>query len=578
MPRMIPPIVDSSTPSSERRVFDALAAISDGKRWIVLHSLAVSSSWTGRYGEIDFLALVPSVGMVCVEVKGGGIRSSEGEWFTRNAQGIESKLKRSPFIQAKDGMWKLQKILEKKFGAGSEEARCPLGWVVVFPDVTCPPPTPEFVRADVIDRTDLLEDLGHTIRSLPSLSALANRNDLVLPSERTIQSLLRFLRPDFERIALPNVIDPERRMAELTEEQYRLLDGLEDNRLVIVKGAAGTGKTIIALEATRRAAASGDNVVLCCFNRNLGGWLGRQTASLGPGKVVSGHLHGILRERILQSSLGTELLKAEGTNPPPKDFFTKAYYELGALAIHEAGERFERVIVDEAQDFPPEGLAHVVGAWTDGNATGSTFLFGDFLRQAIYQASGSLDSLKSEFGNAALYGLSLNCRNTKRIGVQTELMTGFTGCRTSERQVEGEPVAIEYVTDNSRISAKVADIFVRLKALGYCPDDVVILGGRRRNGSSLAKIDRLNGWGIRDIEEAAAGDVTYATIHSFKGLEKRVVILIEAISPLSEETDALLYVGMSRAVLRLFVVCREEWRERIETRVRNGVSKLVGTA
>ena len=77
MPAMIPDIVDPRAPTSERRVFDLLRCISDAERWTVLHSLGLSNSYSGEYGEIDFVVIIPDCGIVCLEVKGGGVSCSE---------------------------------------------------------------------------------------------------------------------------------------------------------------------------------------------------------------------------------------------------------------------------------------------------------------------------------------------------------------------------------------------------------------------------------------------------------------------------------------------------------------------
>src|SRR5579872_2178778 len=77
-------------------------------------------------------------------------------------------------------MWKLKQALNAKFGSGSLEARCPVGWIVVLPGVDRPPVTTEFARDEVIDQSDLARDIGDRIRSAPSILQLATRGDLAL--------------------------------------------------------------------------------------------------------------------------------------------------------------------------------------------------------------------------------------------------------------------------------------------------------------------------------------------------------------------------------------------------------------
>jgi hypothetical protein len=116
MPRMVPALIDPQAPASERRVFALLQQAQGTNDWTVLHSLGLSNAYSGEYGEIDFVVLVPDLGILCVEVKGGGIAQHGGRWSTTNSKGEKSALKRSPFRQAKDAMWKLHEAVETHFG------------------------------------------------------------------------------------------------------------------------------------------------------------------------------------------------------------------------------------------------------------------------------------------------------------------------------------------------------------------------------------------------------------------------------------------------------------------------------
>ena len=160
MPTMIPATVDPNAPTSERRVFDLLKCIPDTERWIVLHSLGLSNSYSGEYGEIDFVVIVPDSGIICLEVKGGGVSCTSGTWSTIDQHGARHEYKRSPFAQVQEGMWKLVQAIRTHFGENGAEANCPIGWAVVFPDIASPPPTTEFRRDEVIDRAESLIGAG----------------------------------------------------------------------------------------------------------------------------------------------------------------------------------------------------------------------------------------------------------------------------------------------------------------------------------------------------------------------------------------------------------------------------------
>jgi hypothetical protein len=139
---MLPPVPPTDIPDSERRIFVKLAGEPGTEDWIAFHSLGLSSSYTGHFGEIDFVIIIPGRGVVCVEVKGGGVSQRDGLWTSKDRFGVVHELKRSPFAQAKSAMFKLRKAVEERFGKSSNEVRIPFGYVVVLPDVDCPPSLP----------------------------------------------------------------------------------------------------------------------------------------------------------------------------------------------------------------------------------------------------------------------------------------------------------------------------------------------------------------------------------------------------------------------------------------------------
>ena len=87
---------------------------------------------------------------------------------------------------------------------------------------------------------------------------------------------------DFEFFESPKArarrVDEEIR--HYTEEQFRALDNMRRMPRVVFDGPAGTGKTLLALEAARRSHAAGKSVLFLCFNRPLCEWLQDQAAEL----------------------------------------------------------------------------------------------------------------------------------------------------------------------------------------------------------------------------------------------------------------------------------------------------------
>src|SRR5690242_18887621 len=92
--------------------------------------------------------------------------------------------------------------------------------------------------------------------------------------------------------------------------------------------------------------------------------------------------------------------------------------------------------------------------------------------------------------------------------------------------------------------ARADHIVTVLRMAGYPAQDVVLLGPRRRDNSSINDSNAIGGGRLNDTSSSGSGDLAYSTIHAFKGLERPVVIVIDAGASGPDETDSLLYVAM----------------------------------
>ena len=165
-----------------------------------------------------------------------------------------------------------------------------------------------------------------------------------MPTAPEARAIRNFLRPDFELIVAKGVSIGriEEKLLRLTQEQYARLDELEANPRCLFEGAAGTGKTLLALEYARRASGNGSRVALFCFNRLLGEWLHEQTKGAG---VAAGTWHAILRRLILESSSANEFQEEEQKalqGGETRALFAETYPFYGELALEELGDVIRR--------------------------------------------------------------------------------------------------------------------------------------------------------------------------------------------------------------------------------------------
>jgi len=93
----------------------------------------------------------------------------------------------------------------------------------------------------------------------------------VLPKDQADSLLQNILCPSFN-ILLSKTLEidyKKEKFNALIKEQSNLLNYLEDQRSAVINGAAGTGKTMIAVEKARRHSIKGEKVLFLCFNVKL---------------------------------------------------------------------------------------------------------------------------------------------------------------------------------------------------------------------------------------------------------------------------------------------------------------------
>lgn len=569
MARMIPPRVHEGTPSSERRIFESLRTDPDTEDWVVLHSLGLARRGSLPYGEIDFVVLIPGAGVACLEVKGGGVRCDRGEWSTKDRFGRTHILRRSPFLQAREGVFGLRAAVGKRFGPSHDVSRMVFSAAVLFPDVTCPPATPEFERWEVIDREDLEGQVSGHLKNLILRDADRHqaKERLHLASGAALKELRNFLRPDFDVgvARTTSIRRSEERIVRLTEEQYDALDLFELNSRCLVEGAAGTGKTMLALEFAQRIGTKGQTVLLLCYNRLLGSWMSSVAETIGfHSPSMTGPFHRCLRRVILKGSKADEFLALERSSAGREaDLFDLVYPYYGQTAVSELPRKADLLIVDEAQDLISPQNLEVLDAWVEGGLSeGRWVLLGDFSRQAIFsgESSGEEQRLLSRFSAQFTHAiLRRNCRNTRKIGEETALLSGFDSLPYRLDSEDCLAVDYRYWKDPNHQRVRLEAVLEMLGTDGVHPGDIVVLSPRRFEHSVASRLTCASVTPIREENSKAPG-IGFSTIQAFKGLESPVVVICD-IEKLEEPRDrALLYVGMSRARSHLILLFDESLR------------------
>lgn len=584
MAKMIPPQIAAKAPQGEQMLFRKLRDDPATKEWIVFHSFDIRRHVTQSQGEADLIVAVPGQGVLCIEVKGCGITRKEGLWTYHYDPPRTSTT--GPFRQASDAAHSV-----RKHASSRDALLLPVLFhsAVFFTEIDFRESSIEWEPWQVVGKTELLRnpvsrvvmrilDAAHgklrALRPVPSWYGERSR-----PSSKQMDRLVAVLRPDFEYTVVGGMSFElaEQAIRRFTEEQFQALDLIEENRRVLFKGPAGTGKTLLAVEAARRAVRMRRNVALLCFNNLLGSWLKQVTQDVAS---EAGDLGG----SFFAGTASALMLKISGVQVPPAAGHSFWSDELPARATevlmcgNDATPAFDLLIVDEAQDLLSDCVLDVLELATAGGFAGGRWaLFGDFEKQAIYANSNAqpgLERLKARTGTAfTVYPLRVNCRNSRRIADAVTLASGLVP-GYSRVLVDVEAADVEPVFYRSA-SHQIEQLEATLHRLTrqFPPDQIVVLSMCAEAGSCAAaasgKVQQPRLIALRSDQGKEMG-IRFTTVHAFKGMEAAAIVLTDVENLDHEQSRSLLYVGMTRARLALVLIMAERVRSRYDSLLLEG--------
>ena len=131
----------------------------------------------------------------------------------------------------------------------------------------------------------------------------------------------------------------------------RVLDFVRSHRRVAVRGGAGTGKTVLALEKARRLADEGFRTLLTCYNRQLADHLARLCAGTANLDVMG--FHQLCHRQVERANRksGRDLVEEAKVTYPGKNLYDVQLPNALAYSLEVLPERYEAIICDEGQDF-----------------------------------------------------------------------------------------------------------------------------------------------------------------------------------------------------------------------------------
>jgi hypothetical protein len=562
MAKVSPPYIDKDCKSSgERMIFDMLKKDSFTEDWIVLHSLNLAQHTKRLYGEIDFLLLIPNAGVFVLEVKGGDVKCMNGIWEFTDRHGNVNRNK-SPFVQAKDAMFSLKEEIKKEFGASHKFNKIQFGFFVAFPQVTFNKHSVEYQQWQIFDKSNYNSNHESFFKNLVHQYTLKHKTQFwfspidSLPNRQELEQLCNFLRGDFERIrtAKERLIEFDNQVKSYTEEQFRILDSIQINDRSVIQGSAGTGKTMIAIESAIRAADEGKRVFLTCYNRIIGEWMQKQLE--GWKGITISNLHSYL----FTLSKGFDYDK---TQKDKQDFYTKYLPNLMRDFFKmNLATKFDKLIIDEGQDLIREEYLELFDSMLNGGLkNGNWEIYGDFESQSIYSQlpKKEMFELLRTAGQHSNFLLKINCRNTKQIGEETSLISGFAKPPFLLEYLEGLPVAYFFYKDEEHQKQIARTQLKKNLDDGLSFTEMTILSAKKFENSCAKSFSDYSIKEIKTFNEVSDTQkhFGFATVHAYKGMECNYIMITDIEDLSSEVAKSLMYVGMSRARYSLILLISE---------------------
>ncbi|MEP6595805.1 MAG: NERD domain-containing protein [Ginsengibacter sp.] len=576
---LIPDNIDKFNSEGERIIYLKFKNDNSIKGVYILHSLFTNYHLKNLSGELDFLVLAPGHGIFAIEVKHGRVWRTGGTWHFEKKGGEVTKKNTSPFAQVNGTMNSIRKLLLEKIRKSKNDfnrfSKILFGTGIAFTSMN------EFVDFgteaypwQLLTRSSISLPIGYYIDSLSkgwhneySHKYFYDVN-LSRPTDEDCKEIIKILRGDFDinYSEINKLNDNEQLIEEYTKEQFSLLDFANYNMRSLIVGDAGTGKTIMALELTRRNILLGKKVALFCFNSKLGIKLSESIIKLIEDKTCefyAGTLHSFLFQGSkLKPSLNGNEANSFYSEILPYDFLIRND------SISE-DEKFDLLIIDEAQDLITPNYIEVFDSMLKGGIKSGNWVFlGDFSNQAIYLNDSSLamDQLNTRTNFTKFPPLKINCRNTQKIALQNTLLTGIPKAEFTSRTIEGEEIVNKFPSNNNQIES-IEEIIENLLKRTIPLHKITLLSPKRFENSLINNSNKVNKW----LSEG----LTFNTIHSFKGLENTFIILFDFDEISSIESQRLLYVGISRAKQKLYLVLNINLQEEYQKLIAKNIYKII---
>ncbi len=503
------------------------------ENWYVKHNYNLSShpSSEGKVeGQIDYL-IVSKYGTLIIEVKGGGIEVDHDDVYYSYDKKDKSKRyeAQNPFSQVKEYVHSLKSLIDSnpfiyRAVVFPHESNFILkgpqlsGYqYLFFSKKDLEQKESEFGKNELFYNflIQLAKDARKNI--IKQLNPSINKDKLETRVWEQFPQLnkrdIDRLRSEFFPVQTTYGFDPNRIKNEIIlEENYEILKGLRKNRKVMVQGAPGTGKTVLAMKFLAENLIKQHKGVFFCANR------------------------------LLRSKMEYIIYNEYKLDPNLITF--RIYYP--DIKVEELESDIDFVIIDEAQEFFDKGLYDFINE-VDVKMKSPKFLILYDPEQAIVQNYKDIDwyadfLLETTFVHY-LFDTTWRCTQNKDISDVMQLL------KNSQYK--------KILKDFSKLFLIVNNELEKLKAVKD-----IIDSANREYGKYLVLVDShiiddfrrtANDYFRSDIEELTPENINvknqkirFTTPIMYRGLEAENIIFVT--STLNDNTKIQSFIGISRAM------------------------------
>jgi len=527
-----------------------------------------------RDGEYtDFIILHPKKGILFLECKGGLIKynSTEGKWYQN-----EKRLDKSPMQQSEDGKRILLGLLKSPYIKKKINIDViPTIHGAIFPNT----PKPHGVTFGTNIKPEMIiwaEDCINLEKSLTKLFNL-NKNEYQLTEgdKKLIRTILygEDLKSPFKEVLK---LGEHLQDLEFDQDQQSFLLSVFGNRKMIVEGLAGTGKTIIATKIATHEEYKDKKVLMLTKTKGLCQFL----KVLIRNRSASDNLRIYSIDQFVKKTadrlnvpmtLPTHKATQEELNEHFDNYSPQRCQQI--FDMHPA-EKFDLLIIDESQDFHKnwfESLSSII------KEDGKIFFFYDPLQTTIPNSMAEILKKPDEIG-FPIFSFNANYRNTSSISnLLSKLIkkyfpdTKLFYSKHSKVNKGRKPELIEADSFEKIIEKTIEKVDFLIKEEKFKPKDIGVLGINSMKPSDygtklsmtkeLKKLDLkvINAWdySLPYMDPKEENDITFSDVRSFKGLEKRVIILVN-FAELNEKSVQQIYTGLSRARGHLIIISNQK--------------------